>query len=512
MSVPSASSRLDAFQRAVVESRARTIRVVAPAGSGKTRTIVERTLRRLARGISAGATLLLTFDRAAAATLAERLEREARRRGVDPSGAKVATLNAFGNRTLRERIPEEAGSVIGEAERLTIAGEALDRLEAADRDLRWALPLHVEAGACLSLFTRLKNELVDPGGPDPDRVAGLLLDDPRLAAYLPPDPEADGRGHEAARAWSWLYRAYDRALRDRRGLDFDDQKLRTCLALRRSARLRRHVREGLDEVVVDEFQDVNRLDFELVRAIASDATLVVAGDDDQAIYGFRGCTSRYIVGLERHLGRPVESHELRNNYRNPANLLRAAGRLIRHNRGRIAKRPVATVEGRASIEARRCASPEEEAAALGAWVRSRRGEGARLEEVAVLVRTHAQAAAVAGGLEGRGIPCRTAGTDESHPPGPGGASGRTPGRGLPVATYFKAKGRQWSHVALAGCNDGTIPHELAPVDDERRLFYVGLTRATESVLATYRRERGAPPPSRFLREAGLVRSLFGLLR
>ena len=68
---------------------------------------------------------------------------------------------------------------------------------------------------------------------------------------------------------------------------------------------------------MDEFQDINRLDFVLVEAIAKKAGLVVTGDDDQAIYGFRGCTPEFIIDLEKHLGRPVESHELQINYRCP---------------------------------------------------------------------------------------------------------------------------------------------------------------------------------------------------
>jgi DNA helicase-2/ATP-dependent DNA helicase PcrA len=82
----------------------------------------------------------------------------------------------------------------------------------------------------------------------------------------------------------------------------------------------------------------------------------------------------------------------------------------------------------------------------------------------------------------------------------GGGSGA-----VTVATYFRAKGLQWPVVFLPGCNEGVVPHPRAPVDDERRLFYVALTRASQELVATW----VAVPeddarPSRFLIEAGLV--------
>ena len=79
----------------------------------------------------------------------------------------------------------------------------------------------------------------------------------------------------------------------------------------------RRCRASGTKSIVDEFQDINHLDFVFVEAIARKAVLVVTGDDDQAIYGFRGCTPDYIIDLEKHLGRPLESHELQINYRCP---------------------------------------------------------------------------------------------------------------------------------------------------------------------------------------------------
>lgn len=76
---------------------------------------------------------------------------------------------------------------------------------------------------------------------------------------------------------------------------------------------------------------------------------------------------------------------------------------------------------------------------------------------------------------------------------------------MALLTYFKSKGQEWRSVILTGCNEGIIPHKRAPVDDERRLFYVAMTRASSNLLVSYvKRASNAAAPSRFLLEAGLL--------
>jgi len=85
-------------------------------------------------------------------------------------------------------------------------------------------------------------------------------------------------------------------------------------------------------------------------------------------------------------------------------------------------------------------------------------------------------------------------------------AGRDEETGVGLLTYFKAKGRQWHSVILTSCNEGLIPHKRAPIEDERRLFYVALTRASSNLLISYLRDacRTKVSPSRFLKEAELI--------
>ncbi len=470
--------------------------MVAPAGSGKTQTIVERVLRRIEDGVRPDRVLVLTFDRAARRSLVERLASRSLERGVDAGKCTVSTLNAFGAALLRRHAPEEAHRLADDAQADRLLAES-----AAECGLEAEIAGH---GALVrEVFALLKNALHDPRSGSAREFARFLGSDPvarermaELASEVPRvDPPAIAR----------LFAAAGRAMFRARVIDFDDQKLR-ALALFERSELRERIPGLWDEVIVDEFQDINRLDFALVRRLAARSDLVVTGDDDQAIYGFRGCSSEFIVGLARLLGREVDSHELAINYRNPPNLLAHAVRLVQHNRGRIPKSPVAARTDAAAVLAAPAGSAEAETAGLAHRARKAIARGRAPREIAVLCRTNAHCLVVADGLRSVGLPCRVrveADRAASRNSGSDERAGREDSEAITVATYFRAKGLQWPVVFLPGCNEGLIPHPRAPVDGERRLFYVALTRASQELVASWVAvPRGEARPSRFLAEAG----------
>ncbi|MBW3661035.1 MAG: ATP-dependent helicase [Gemmatimonadetes bacterium] len=502
----------------MVSSSARTIRLVAPAGSGKTRTVVSRVRRRIDAGVPPDRILLLTFDRAAAASLRGSL-------GAGPSVPLVSTLNAYGNALLRERVPEEHGRVLSRRERTEILARVLER---RGRDGGAVFAHTLDPSAWLGLLSRLKNEVFDPRARPGPRLTAFLERDPLGSAMV---PRAEGaRRIGSVVAVGRLYRGYDEDLRARGGMDFDDQKLRALLALLRSDRLRREVQGQWSEVVVDEFQDINRLDFELVRILAARSILVVAGDDDQAIYAFRGCSHVYLLELEERLDRATVSYDLRRNYRSPPNILKAADRLIRRNRTRIPKRPIAHRTRRAVVTLSPRADPEAEAASLAEAIER---SGRPFADFAVLYRLHAQSLPLQLALMARRIPFTVRREDDlGSEDGIGrlralGADPDLVGRlevarrsregvppecGVSLRTIFRAKGLQWPVVHLVGCNDGVMPHRRSAVEDERRLFYVAMTRASEALHLSWIDAEEAGPPSRFLREAGLAGPLGWRLR
>ena len=652
--------RADQFQHRVIEAQERTIRLVAPAGSGKTQTMINRVVAQVRQGVKPSRILLLTFDNSAASSLRSKLKEQeeeiAKQIGHsgDIGATQISTLNAFGYGLLRQDIKEEYRSIVKSTQRRWFFREAKEGLRSIHPDRHGMLPPNVQESYYLELVSLLKNNIFDPRHPKASLIANFLIND-RSAEVLFPEPEDIERVSRTIEAVIWLHQAYDRVLQANQVIDFDDQKLRPYVYLAEAPELLSVVQGRFSEVIVDEFQDINLLDFELVKSIAERATLVVTGDDDQAIYGFRGCSPEYIIDLEKHLGRPVTSYQLRVNYRSPANIVQHADHLIRHNTWRVVKDPIANQPATATITLLPSLSAGLEAKAIVEFVRSVRRQNARLgfQDLAVLYRTNAQSLPIQVEFILNQIPyfvrdednilndealdrliavlrCKMTLTMHQRPTtddqvamvrsyfrymnrdeqdaihrffarsAAGFAAldsaefgevlpkaqnsniqtaiaelGRAKGlreeldvlrrkfrgfqamvgsledavdqkvplaeisevaasfrddtavfvetlesaltrakesgagrdeSGVALSTYFKAKGLQWHSVILATCNDGLIPHRKAPVEDERRLFYVAMTRATSNLLVSYVENAVNTKviPSRFLREAKLL--------
>ena len=170
-----------------------------------------------------------------------------------------------------------------------------------------------------------------------------ILDSPKKG-----DSEGPSTSHRAFydRFFTFWRKATERLL-DESTFTFEDQKYWTYLdikspgpdgktkpAWRGTARYH--------HIMVDEFQDINPLDVALIRALAerSKASLTIVGDDDQAIFEWRGATPEYILNPERYLGREFTDYQLAVNYRSPGNIVNLSQRLIANNKNRVAKRRV----------------------------------------------------------------------------------------------------------------------------------------------------------------------------
>lgn len=183
-----------------------------------------------------------------------------------------------------------------------------------------------------------------------------------------------------------------RSLRENEGKKVLIARVAQNLALKTSPDLKQRLQRKFTEIIVDEFQDINHLDFALVQLLSEQSALVATGDDDQAIYGFRGCSPYYIINLQHSIGREVTPFELSINYRNPANLVRHANQLIRYNVNRIPKRPIAARSDRAEIKVVGTVSAGLEAKFIVSFIRKVRRANNNLpfKDLAVLYRTNAQ--------------------------------------------------------------------------------------------------------------------------
>ena len=294
-SVTERLARLDPDQRAAATAPPGPVLCVAPAGSGKTTTLVARAAWLVATGVDPARLAAITFNRRAAEELRARLHPALAPLGVAPGTVRVRTFHALGLEVLRS-----AGLP---------AGPLADR----DTTLRRLLP-------GVDRATRARLDLA---------ISRLKLDLRADPAAVAADPGAG----PVARA----YVAYERALAGAGALDFDDLVARALRALESDAALLDRWRAAIVHLLVDEVQDVDASQLGLALLLAAPANRVfLVGDDDQSIYGWRLADVRRVLGLAARLP-GLRRVDLATNYRCPRPVVERAVRLVTVNRERFAK-------------------------------------------------------------------------------------------------------------------------------------------------------------------------------
>jgi superfamily I DNA/RNA helicase len=299
---PAVAERLERLapdQRAAATAPPGPILCIAPAGSGKTTTLVARIAWLVAGGVGPGAICAITFSRRAAEELASRVDEALEPLGVPAGVVRVRTFHALAAEILRE------------------TGGWNGRLADRPMLLRQLLP---EAGPgelaqADTAISRLKVE------------HGARLEDGQIRAAAQP---VAGRTVE-------VFAAYQELLEARAELDFDDLILKAMAALDADpARLEWWARR-CRHLLVDEVQDVDRAQLELAVCLAAPVNRIfLVGDDDQSIYGWRLADVRRILDLDARLPGLRRVH-LVTNYRCPRPVVERAGRLVAHSRERFLK-------------------------------------------------------------------------------------------------------------------------------------------------------------------------------
>jgi len=386
---------LDREQWAAVRHGDGPLLVVAGAGTGKTRVITERIRYLLeTQPELAGESILgLTFTEKAAAEMKQRVLA-----GVGERGKQVwlGTFHSFCRNVLLEVNPSL--EILDETDHWIFLRRNLGQLR-LDHYKRLADP-----GRFLSdfvqFFSRCQDELVTPD--DYQRYAdGLRAGYAREKAMLDPaarsDREAEiARQQEIARA----YRVSEGLLRERNLYTYGALLLETVQQLRAKPTLLRRLQQRYRYILVDEFQDTNIAQIELLRLLAGrNGNIVAVGDDDQAIYRFRGASfgsfqlfAEHFIGAKGSPGKtetPIVM--LRQNYRSTRRILRAAGQVISQNKDRYAaEKRLFTANGAGEkVRIVELAQPEDEARWIVEELERFHGAGRRWNEFAVLYRAHA---------------------------------------------------------------------------------------------------------------------------
>ncbi len=549
---------LDPEQRQVAEALRGPVRVLAGAGTGKTRAITHRIAYGVATGVYAPTEVLaVTFTTRAAGEMRQRLRR------FGAQAVQARTFHSAALRQLRYFWPHAYGTELP-----TLIESKIGLLVTAARRLR------VNADQALLRDLASEVEWAKVSNVHPDDYAQLAADRGRTVAGL--DLDSVGR----------VFASYEEVKRGQGRMDMEDVLLLTAGLLADDERVAAQVRRQYKWFVVDEFQDVSPIQSALLDLwLGGRNELCVVGDPAQTIYSFAGADAGYLTRFPtKYPG--TTSIDLVRNYRSTPQVVAAANALLAGS-------------GTESVElrAQRPAGPEvsytghpdevAEAAAVAQAIEELRRGGRALGEIAVLFRINAQSEAFEDALTDRAIPyvlrgaarffdrpevreavTRIRGAARSGADGgdvvdavrailasmgwseqPPEARGRTRDRweswqalmsqaeefaragqgdlgafvddldrraaeqhapvadGVTLATFHAAKGLEWDSVFLCGLQDGTLPITYADtpeaIEEERRLLYVGMTRARTDLRLSWASARNPGQaarrkPSRFL--------------
>ena len=304
MDIYSEIARLNPRQKEAVMHSEGPLLILAGAGSGKTRVITMRTAHLIEKGVKPSSILAVTFTNKAAREMKERVS--AMIKGT--KGAPViSTFHSLCLKILRREI-EPLGyrknfTIYDTSEQVSLMRNILSEVKFYDKSFK--------PEALLERISRTKNDFTSPEAADED--------DPVEAAS------------------ELLYPKYREALKTMNALDFDDLLLLTLQLFRENPAVLEKYREQYRYIMVDEYQDTNRVQYDLIKLLAGERrNLCVVGDDDQSIYGWRGADLGNILNFEKDFPGTM-TVRLEQNYRSFDNILKAANGVIKNNKKRMEK-------------------------------------------------------------------------------------------------------------------------------------------------------------------------------
>ena len=288
--------------------------VLAGAGTGKTRAVTYRIAQLIESGVPGEAILAVTFTNKAADEMRERVATLLLRSGKPFADPWIYTFHAFCARLLRREAPRlglpRDFAIYDDDDQIAAVKRALEQLGVSDSSDR--------PRALLERISSAKNH-----GETPDAAA-------------------EAAGDDRARAFARIYAAYEGVLRRAGALDFDDLLLRAVQVLAESSEARAAWSSRFRYLLVDEYQDTNRAQFDLLRLLLNpDRNLFVVGDEDQSIYRWRGADVGNILRFAENFP-GAQVIRLEQNYRSTQNILDAAAGVVQKNQNRLGKTLEAT--------------------------------------------------------------------------------------------------------------------------------------------------------------------------
>jgi ATP-dependent DNA helicase UvrD/PcrA len=302
-------SQLNPEQRRAAETTDGPVLILAGAGTGKTRAITFRMANLIANGTPAESILAVTFTNKAAEEMRTRVSDLLLKAGVPPATPWLSTFHSLCARLLRREaaaahLPKDFAIYDTDdqlaAVKLAMAKLAIDSEQLTPRNV-------------LSAISNAKNHALTPEKLRAEAIGG------------------------DARKVADIYAEYERQLKSSNALDFDDLLLRTALMLRSNPQVREKWQNRFQYLHVDEYQDTNRVQYDLMRLLTNPKQNVcVVGDEDQSIYRWRGADVSILMSFSRDFPN-ARVIKLERNYRSTQNILDAAGAVVANNPDRLGK-------------------------------------------------------------------------------------------------------------------------------------------------------------------------------
>ena len=350
---------LNEAQNEAVEYNSGHLLVLAGAGSGKTRVLTAKIARIIDTGIARPWEILaMTFTNKAAGEMRERVHS---RLSASNIRLRMGTFHSICAWILRR----EARS-LGYPENFSIF-DGDDQTTLVRRLLKsMSLPVKITPSAAKGFISNSKNDLLTP--------------EDTLSTASTPYQEA----------LAAIYGEYQKELRKSGAFDFDDLLTEVLAAMRHNSDTKKHYGNMFSRILVDEYQDTNKVQNEILKEFTGERTVVtVVGDDDQSIYGWRGARVENILRFPDEFKDAI-TIRLETNYRSTGNILAASSSLVSHNRDRHGKTLKPVTGPGEKVRVHQTLTPEDEAHFILSAARDMNADATPWNEIAVLFRTNAQ--------------------------------------------------------------------------------------------------------------------------
>ncbi len=361
-------------QQKAIEHREGPMLVLAGPGSGKTAVITRRVLELTKAGVAPGNILVITFTKAAATEMKERFERLQKEEGTLLPEGKVnfGTFHAVFFKIIKYAYHLDASNIIQEEAKQQLLSEIIENLDIDIDDKKEFIE------GIFSEISKIKSERID------------------IKNYYSMNcPEEQ---------FQQIFLAYTNKMKEKRLMDFDDILLYCYELFIKRADILKLWQEKYQYILIDEFQDINQIQYDIVRMLAKPQdNLFIVGDDDQSIYQFRGAKPEIMLNFCKDY--PTAKTVLLNyNYRSQEEIVKTALRLISHNKHRFSKEILAVKSKGLPIKVEKFPTQNEEGERIVQLIREYKSSGIPYKEIALLFRTNTQARSVMGKLLSYNIP------------------------------------------------------------------------------------------------------------